>query len=261
MKGEPVITARIILRFCCVIRWRRSDRPRESPSHKWQLGVVSPAWRFSARPGPGERMWSQKKCNGRDCVRSETNKQWTVWEARRKNSELCKKRDKQTVRWVIRELSDLSRWGEGKIKWWLRDGMVATKVKPRTLVLTNNQWSSKRKKYRGDSATNCCVMRRMYWWWSKKCCAMDAKWHDGALGNRRRRSERKRKVHLVTTEGASKKAYILGIKKSSLSSSKLVINLDWYCHQAIIGWMSSNLINDDALETGEKSRKKNHPIG
>lgn len=35
-------------------------------------------------------------------------------------------------------------------------------VKPRTLVLTNNQWCSKRKKSGGDGVTNCCVMRRMY---------------------------------------------------------------------------------------------------
>lgn len=95
-------------------------------------------------------------------------------------------------------------------------------------------------------------LRNAVLWMPNDMMELSATEEEGA-NERGRCTSWQRKELFVT---GSKKAYILAIKKSSLSSSKLVINLDWYCHQAIIGWMSSNLINDDALETVEKSRKK-----
>lgn len=89
MKSEPVI------RYCPLllkVAWcadsltsRRSDRPREYPSHRSQLGVMSPVWPLSIRPRPRERMWRLKKRNGRDCERAF----WFVW------------------------------WDEGKMRFWL----------------------------------------------------------------------------------------------------------------------------------------------
>lgn len=138
-------TAYFFLRFVawCVdsLTSRRSDRPHEYP-HRLQLGVISPAWRLSIRPGPGERMWSQKKRNDRDCVRSKTNKQWAEW--------------------FVSFLTCQMRWR--------RDEILATKLKQRTLVLTNDQNSARKEEkiwWR-----QCC---HLFWCWAKKCYDMDAK--------------------------------------------------------------------------------------
>lgn len=79
------------------------------------------------------------------------------------------------------------------IKWWWRNQaesleMVVIKVRPKDRFLRVIAGAWKEKESGRDRATNLCVVRRIYWWWSKKCCATDAKWHDGALGNRNERS-------------------------------------------------------------------------
>lgn len=120
---------------------RRSDRPPEYP-HRLQLGVILPAWRLSIRPGPGERMRSQKKLKDRDCVRSKTNKQWAEW--------------------FVSFLACQMRWR--------KDEILATKVKRRILVFTDDQNGARKEKkiwWR-----QCC---HLFWCWAKKCFDMDAK--------------------------------------------------------------------------------------
>ena len=124
-------TAHFFLKF---VAWcadslssRRSDRPREYPAHRSQWGAMSPVWRFSIRPRPRKRMWSQKK---RDCARSKTNKQWDEW--------------------FVSLLTRLVRWDEGKMKFWLLRWSGGL-----WFLRTSKTVLEKKKKSQGDNAIMC----------------------------------------------------------------------------------------------------------